>query len=114
MNDLPPVFLQPLYKAVVQEKTKANVAVTTVTASDIDGPSVTFSLDDRGKGYFKISTRRVGNTKRYEGDIKTGSTELDREASPVKIFSVIASDGKHKTTAVVMVNLTDVNDNKPR
>jgi len=105
VNDLAPVFSKPLYTAVIAEKTRPNVLVTTVTATDVDGPYIKYSLDPRGTGFFVISDN---------GEIKTGTTELDREASPVKAFGVIADDGKYQTTAEVMVNLTDVNDHAPR
>nr|QDE55751.1 cadherin 1 [Nematostella vectensis] len=115
VNDLPPVFSSPLYESRIQENTGPGAGVVMVTASDIDSPTISFSLDDRGKDYFQITPIRAsGPGNVWVGDIRTGSKQLDREESPVKVFTVIANDGKHTAQAEIRVNLTDVNDNAPR
>lgn len=68
MNDNDPEFLKPLYNATVPENSEPGVYVVTVTATDIDTPSVqqpiTYKLAQETAGQFVIDK----NT----GVIKTG------------------------------------------
>jgi hypothetical protein len=39
--------------------------------------------------------------------------DIDRETTPILYVSVKASDGVNSATAVIVVNIEDINDNPP-
>ena len=115
VNDNAPVFTglpsNNKYTAQVTEGQSANVLVFTVDATDADSGSngeVVFRLADNMGGRFK-----VGQTS---GQIRTGSTLIDRETDSSFLLTVIATDQgteHHSASAAVQVNVGDVNDNAP-
>lgn len=115
-NDEAPKFSQDVYTPNVDENAKAKTLVTTVVASDKDGDNVIFG--------FAPGTK----TNLFHIDEKTGVIRLSNNALKLDIdkyeLNVTAKDdgkcceGKgnniiHTSTALVVVFVTDVNDQKP-
>ncbi|CAB4065536.1 Putative neural-cadherin 2,Neural-cadherin [Lepeophtheirus salmonis] len=120
-NDEEPKFSQQVYTPNVDENAGPNTLVTTVVASDKDGDGVTFGFVGgmTQSGLFRIE-ENTGVIRLISGDIK-----LDRDKYELNVTAM--DDGKcciesgmtvdqaslHTSTAVVVVFITDVNDNKP-
>ncbi|CAG7826774.1 unnamed protein product, partial [Allacma fusca] len=115
-NDEEPKFSQQVYTPNVDENAGSDTLVTTVVASDKDGDNVRFGFVGGGtkSGQFVIED--------YTGVIRLhgGSIDLDRDKYELNVTAV--DDGScceggattiHTSTAVVVVFITDVNDNKP-
>ena len=98
-----------IYDATIPEESAPGVSVVTVRATDQDSAAVQspmrYSLDARGKKFFKINE--------VSGKIETSGDKLDREMWPYFVFPVYVSDGKHRGEAKVRIKLTDINDNAP-
>lgn len=115
-NDEEPKFSQQVYTPNVDENAGPNTLVTTVVASDKDGDNVRFGFVGGGttSGQFVIEditgVIRLHNKPivldrdKYELNV----TALDDGSCCVNGDSTI-----HTSTAVVVVFITDVNDNKP-
>ena len=104
-NDSPPVFERSTYYAEVSEGAPINSSVITVTASDNDTAEFaqnTYSIS--GGEFFGISSTL--------GQIIT-VRQLDRETMPMHIIQVLANDGVNQDSTSVIINVTDVNDNRP-
>lgn len=121
-NDEEPKFSQQVYTPNVDENAGPNTLVTTVVASDKDGDGVTFGFvgGTTTSGLFKIE-ENTGVIRLIPGVI-----DLDRDKYELNVTAT--DDGKcclepgappvdpntlHTSTAVVVVFITDVNDNKP-
>ena len=121
-NDEEPKFSQQVYTPNVDENAGPNTLVTTVVASDKDGDGVTFGFvgGTSTSGLFKIE-ENTGVIRLIPGVIN-----LDRDKYELNVTAT--DDGKcclepgsppvdpstlHTSTAVVVVFITDVNDNKP-
>ena len=120
-NDEEPRFSQQVYTPNVDENAGPNTLVTTVVASDKDGDGVTFGFvgGSQTSGLFKIEP----NTGVIR--LNSGNINLDRDKYELNVTAM--DDGKccmesgdsknpqkvHTSTAVVVVFITDVNDNKP-
>ncbi|KAK4289887.1 hypothetical protein Pmani_037174, partial [Petrolisthes manimaculis] len=115
-NDEEPNFSQQVYTPNVDENAGPNTLVTTVVASDKDGDNVEFGFvgGARKSGQFVIE--KMTGVIRLHG----GAISLDRDKYELNVTAV--DDGKccpsgqhsrHTSTAVVVVFITDVNDNKP-
>lgn len=115
-NDEPPKFSQDVYTPNVDENAGPNTLVTTVVASDIDGDSIIFGFVGGGtiSGMFQIE-ERTGVIRLINGQI-----QLDRDKYELNVTA--RDDGScckngalttHTSTALVVVFITDVNDNKP-
>ena len=109
INDNTPVFSQSIYTASVVENT-IDVTVISVTASDPDNGAngtITYSLLNDFQSIFNIT---------QTGDIII-TEALDREAISSYTLTVVASDNgspdKQSSSATVLVNVLDVNDNSP-
>lgn len=83
-----------------------------LTATDVDSTSISYSIQASAEGYFEVETTKNGNF--YTAVIKTGTKKLDRERTPIMIFELYASDGKHRGLTEIQVNVTDINDSPPR
>ena len=113
-----------VYTPNVDENAGQNTLVTTVVASDKDGDGVTFGFVGgvTQSGLFKIEPN-TGVIRLINGPIS-----LDRDKYELNVTAM--DDGKcclesskgapppgpgtlHTSTAVVVVFITDVNDNKP-
>ncbi|XP_063060199.1 protocadherin beta-6-like [Engraulis encrasicolus] len=111
INDNAPVFSKKTYRASLSENAPVGHVVTTVSAVDADkgiNGEVLYSLlqlDPSKSGLFEI-------------DEKTGQTtvkgQIDFEVTKRFEINVEARDhGGFKNTCVVIIDVTDVNDNTP-
>ncbi|XP_077427254.1 protocadherin Fat 1a isoform X3 [Vanacampus margaritifer] len=111
VNDNAPVFSQRVYTAVVGEDAELGRTVLTVMAEDADGPSYNrlryAIVDGNGGSPFIIDPIR--------GELKVARL-LDREQTSGYTLTVLAVDNGTPAlsgTAVVNVDISDVNDNPP-
>ncbi|XP_055930136.1 neural-cadherin-like isoform X4 [Argiope bruennichi] len=115
-NDEPPKFSQDVYTPNVDENAGPNTLVTTVVASDKDGDNIYFGFVGGGtvSGMFQIE-ERTGVIRLISGHI-----QLDKDKYELNVTA--RDDGAcckngalttHTSTALVVVFITDVNDNKP-
>ncbi|XP_076224094.1 neural-cadherin isoform X3 [Nomia melanderi] len=115
-NDEEPKFSQQVYTPNVDENAGPNTLVTTVVASDKDGDNVRFRFvgGNTTSGQFVIE--EITGVIRLHGKNIT----LDRDKYELNVTAL--DDGAccpngelttHTSTAVVVVFITDVNDNKP-
>lgn len=111
-NDNAPVFSQHIYHADIKEGLSSNTPVITVTAVDADSGSnaqikYSISLTKGGVSPFRISAS--------SGEVFTKQI-LDRETTAFYTLKVRAENVGNisiASEAVVMVTITDVNDNPP-
>lgn len=115
-NDEEPNFSQQVYTPNVDENAGPNTLVTTVVASDKDGDNVEFGFvgGARKSGQFVIE-KMTGVIRLHNGAIS-----LDRDKYELNVTAVDdgnccpgGQNSRHTSTAVVVVFITDVNDNKP-
>ncbi|XP_037117404.1 protocadherin Fat 1a isoform X2 [Syngnathus acus] len=111
VNDNAPVFSQRVYAAVVGEDAELGRTVLTVVAEDADGPSynrVRYAIVDGNSGSpFIIDPIR--------GELKV-ARQLDREQTSGYTLTVLVVDNGTpplSASAVVNVDISDVNDNPP-
>ncbi|XP_017787655.1 PREDICTED: neural-cadherin-like [Habropoda laboriosa] len=115
-NDEEPKFSQQVYTPNVDENAGPNTLVTTVVASDKDGDNVRFRFvgGNTTSGQFVIE--EITGVIRLHGKQVT----MDRDKYELNVTAL--DDGAccpngatttHTSTAVVVVFITDVNDNKP-
>lgn len=123
VNDNDPIFEKKVYKATVIESSKFPEKILTVRAKDADA---VLKDIDRKLGYNVIHYSLSGNSAglftidNTTGDIQIAANQiLDREKQSVIRLNVIAEDspGKpsesRKTTAEIIIDVLDVNDNPP-
>ncbi|KAL2094525.1 hypothetical protein ACEWY4_009244 [Coilia grayii] len=111
VNDNAPVFSKTTYRASLSENSPVGHVVTTVSASDAD----------KGiNGQVLYSLRQLGdsNTGLFAIDEKTGEItvigQIDFEvAKRFEINTEARDHGGLKNTCVVIIEVTDVNDNTP-
>ncbi|XP_046545181.1 protocadherin Fat 4-like [Haliotis rubra] len=109
LNDNAPTFTPDFFTQSLSEDATLGTSVTTVYATDADSSAnnnnvFTYSLTD---AFFEVNTG--------SGQISTKAL-LDRETIPSHNLTILAIDQgtpANTGTAVVTVNLLDVNDNKP-
>ncbi|XP_078025488.1 protocadherin gamma-A2-like [Epinephelus lanceolatus] len=110
-NDNAPVFTQPTYKATVTENSPKGTVVATVTASDADQGSngkITYSITNTFD-----DVRRVFKINEDNGEVTLIGT-IDFEDSLNFQINVLASDdGGLTDSCKLIVDVLDVNDNKP-
>ncbi|XP_069027598.1 protocadherin alpha-8-like [Embiotoca jacksoni] len=114
INDNPPVFNQPLYKASVFENVKVGTSIITLNATDLDAGTngqVLYSLSKVGRGK---------PTDVFAIDEKTGTIinkkNIDFEQNNAFEIRVQASDGAvfpMTSHAKLLIEVLDVNDNAP-
>lgn len=115
-NDEEPKFSQQVYTPNVDENAGPNTLVTTVVASDKDGDNVRFGFVGGGatSGQFVI--------EEITGVIRLHSKGITLDRDKYELNVTALDDGSccvngdqtiHTSTAVVVVFITDVNDNKP-
>jgi len=114
INDMDPVFSEPVYEATVIENSPEKTPVITVTATDGDEGvfgTVSYSLVGEHSSDFSVNY----NT----GQVTVANPALlDRETTPDITIQVMASDGAppdtRRTVAVpIHIRLRDSNDNSP-
>ncbi|XP_065357377.1 neural-cadherin isoform X3 [Calliphora vicina] len=115
-NDEEPKFSQQVYTPNVDENAGANTLVTTVVASDKDGDNVRFGFVGGGTSSGQFVIEEITGVIRLHNKAIT----LDRDKYELNVTAM--DDGSccvngdqtiHTSTAVVVVFITDVNDNKP-
>ncbi|KAF4531725.1 hypothetical protein B566_EDAN008938, partial [Ephemera danica] len=119
VNHYTPQFSEKTYKSRVAESARHPATVLTVNATDRDGPGpsgygdVRYSLSGAAAHLFAIEPE--------SGLIRVApGVTLDRETQSVLTFNVVAADTpqggalQKKSTAEVIVDVLDVNDNAPR
>uniref|UniRef100_UPI003AACEE20 protocadherin gamma-A2-like n=1 Tax=Centroberyx gerrardi TaxID=166262 RepID=UPI003AACEE20 len=110
-NDNAPVFTQPIYKASIKENAPIGTVVLTVTATDADHGSY-------GRITYSISSMLDYSHGMFEVNEQTGEVRLDRKIDyeKAKIFQInirASDDGGLVDSCKVMVDVIDMNDNKP-
>ncbi|XP_032383667.1 protocadherin gamma-B3 [Etheostoma spectabile] len=110
-NDNAPVFTQPTYKATVTENSPKGTIVATVTASDADQGSnaeITYSITNT-----LDNIRTLFDVTKENGEISIIGN-IDFEKSRHFEINVLASDdGGLTDSCKLIVDVQDVNDNKP-
>ena len=101
VNDAPEIEAQSFS---IAENVSDGATVGTVTANDVDGPTLTYSITaGNNNGIFAID----GIT----GEITVvDSSQIDFETIPSYNLTVAVNDSEKQTSATVTVNITDVND----
>ncbi len=98
----PPVIADQTFS--VDENSPAGTSVGTVTATDPDSDTLTYSITDGNtNGTFAI------DSKTGEITVNEGS-QLDYETTAAYTFTVQVWDGREADTAMVTVNINDVNE----
>ena len=103
----PPVFGETSYSFTQAENTPANTAIGTVTATDADGGSISYSLTNTGGDRFAINSTTGAITNAVLIDYESLSTEEQRDGV---MITVEASDGNTSVTATVTITITDVDE----
>ena len=103
VDDISPVFSMSAYEFSVEEENEAPLVVGSVSATDVDSPSITFSLQD---------------TTMFNIDPNFGNVSIlfssDREVATRYQFIVVARDPAGNTaTASVTVNIVAINNDPP-
>ncbi|XP_062416618.1 protocadherin beta-16-like [Pungitius pungitius] len=111
-NDNAPVFTQSTYKALVTENSPRGTVVATVSASDADHGS-------NGKIRYSITNTFDTVRKVFEVNDENGEVlligDIDFEKSRHFEINVLASDdGGLTDSCKLIVDVQDVNDNKPK
>lgn len=116
-NDEEPKFSQQVYTPNVDENAGPNTLVTTVVASDKDGDNVRFGFVGGGTTSQQFVIEEITGVIR----LHSKAIALDRDKYELNVTAL--DDGSccvngdatiHTSTAVVVVFITDVNDNKVR
>ncbi|XP_066290641.1 neural-cadherin-like [Branchiostoma lanceolatum] len=110
INDEPPVFSQKTYTTFVAEDAEPGGLVATVHATDMDGDGITYAITGGNDGTFVIDTKdgiiRLSDNPSLQGSHYTlNVTATDDNAS--------GGPGSLTGTAVVVVGINDINNNKP-
>ncbi|XP_051506078.1 protocadherin gamma-A2-like isoform X35 [Myxocyprinus asiaticus] len=110
-NDNAPVCFLSVYKTSVAENSPKGTILTTVSASDADQGL-------NGKIEYHITRSSGGTTNIFEIDRHDGVLRLtgDIDYEKVKSYQIdiqARDSGRHSDTCKVIVDVIDVNDNKP-
>ena len=99
-DDHTPVFTMQPTTASVAENSGANTDVVTITATDADGDTLTYSLDSASDAVFDINGSSGAIT------VQSGA-DLDFESKSSYTATVTASDGANSATHGVTISVTD-------
>lgn len=105
-----------MYTPNVDENAGPNTLVTTVVASDKDGDNVRFGFVGGGTTSGQFVIEEITGVIRLQGtsiSLERDKYELNVTAMDDGSCCVDGDQTKHTSTAVVVVFITDVNDNKP-
>ncbi|XP_057206378.1 protocadherin Fat 3a isoform X2 [Triplophysa rosa] len=113
VNDNAPLTSEPMYHATILENSPKDQSVIQIQAQDPDAtetePRLSFRISSGNpQNFFSINPRT--------GLISTTSRKLDREQQAEHVLEVTVSDGgssPRHTTVWVVIQVLDVNDNKP-
>ena len=97
-----PTFSSPPSTLSIAENSSGGTNVGTVSATDADGHTLTFSLDTTTAGSFDISNSGVITVK--------SNADLDHEAKSSFSSTVTVNDGTVDVTHSLMINVTDENE----
>uniref|UniRef100_A0A667WTV2 Cadherin domain-containing protein n=1 Tax=Myripristis murdjan TaxID=586833 RepID=A0A667WTV2_9TELE len=107
-NDNAPVFTQPVYKASIEENAPVGTVVLAVTATDADYGSngrISYSISNYSRGLFEVNK---------DTGVITLMGHVDYEKLRTFQINIRASDGGGLTGfCKVIVDVVDINDNKP-
>ena len=104
VNDVAPVFAAPPAAFSVPENT---TVVGPVTATDADGPTLTYSIAGADAGFFTIIANTGALSFTAAPDFET---RADAGADNIYNVTVQASDGTLSANKAVTVTVTDVNE----
>ncbi|XP_047016903.1 protocadherin beta-16 isoform X19 [Ictalurus punctatus] len=111
-NDNVPVFSQPVYKVVLAENAPIGTEVVTVSAEDADegaNGAVTYEFS-----HIPDNAAQLFTIYELSGQIKVNG-DIDYEEEKYYEIGVQAKDGQGlASTASVIIDITDVNDNAPK
>ncbi|KAL6471960.1 hypothetical protein MHYP_G00206100 [Metynnis hypsauchen] len=113
VNDNAPLTSDPMYHASVPENSPKDLSIIQIQAQDPDAmatePRLSFRIaSGNPQNFFSINPRT--------GLIMTTARKLDREQQAEHVLEVTVSDGgpsPRHTTVWVVIQVLDVNDNKP-
>ncbi|XP_068088490.1 protocadherin Fat 4-like [Hyperolius riggenbachi] len=106
-NDNPPQFSKSIYETSVLENVPPGAEILVVTVTDKDGEGQTSHHFTTNNTMFSVDNYGV---------MHLVHGELDRELTPqvfVKIWVFDAESDRLNSSAVVIINLMDINDNNP-
>ncbi|XP_029918231.1 protocadherin gamma-A10-like isoform X11 [Myripristis murdjan] len=110
-NDNAPVFTQPVYKASIEENAPVGTVVLAVTATDADYGSngrISYSISsmlDYTRGMFEVNEE--------SGEVRLNGNIDYEKAKTFEINIRASDDGGLVDSCKVMVDVVDINDNKP-
>ena len=104
VNDNPPEFDTAPYRFTVSESSQLNIQLT---AFDLDGDSVTYILGPGFEEIFELNA--ISGVL-----ISAEGFQFDFENQQQYSLVAYASDGVQNTSVMVIINITDENDNPPR
>ncbi|KAM3613008.1 uncharacterized protein V6R79_018665 [Siganus canaliculatus] len=111
-NDNAPVFSQAVYKASLPENSPVDTVVVTVSATDADegvNGDVTYEFD-----HISDDTNNVFSLDQTSGEVKV-SGPIDYELVSAYEIQITAKDGLGLvSSATLLIDVTDVNDNAPQ
>ncbi|XP_065182352.1 protocadherin Fat 4-like [Sycon ciliatum] len=104
-NDNPPAWRTlPTAPVVISENWPPHQYLTTVQAVDVDMSPLTYRIVNQPPSLFTVSPK---------GEILLGTVGVDYEASARYVLNVTCTDGISTISALVVVDVTDDNDNAP-
>ncbi len=115
VNDNGPIFSQDTYFGSVKEGTDIGYTILTVNATDIElglNGAITFSIEDGNVGDSLIILMAANNQL---GSV-TVNGDIDREKIQMFNLTIRVRDlgfPSMSDTATVLINVTDINDNRP-
>nr|BAD91055.1 Af2-cadherin [Artemia franciscana] len=114
-NDEEPKFSQTVYTPNVDENAGPSTLVTTVVASDKDGDNVRFGfVGGKSKAGQFVIEELTGVIRLHNGPINLDRDKYELNVTATDDGACCGGGGpRHTSTAVVVVFITDVNDNKP-
>ena len=101
----PPVFTDQATTASVEENSDDGTAVVTITATDANGDTITYSLDSTSDAVFAIDSSSGAITVQVDA-----GSALDHEATPSYTATVTATDGEGTASHEVTISVTDVDE----
>ncbi|WP_417800288.1 cadherin domain-containing protein [Tenacibaculum sp.] len=107
-KDDEPQNTPPVIKAqsfTVAEDKAANTKIGVITATDVNKDDLTFKITKNDNNLFAVNV---------SGELSIAANKsLDYETQTKHEITVEVSDDKDKTSAVITINVTDVNENSP-
>ncbi|UNY99023.1 cadherin domain-containing protein [Zhouia spongiae] len=102
-QNTPPVIKAQSFTVAEDKAASSNIGA--VTAIDVDKDDLTFKIIKNDNDLFAVNT---------SGNLSiTANKSLDYETQTKHEITLEVSDGKDKASAVITINVTDVNENSP-